>query len=170
MTTSEPETPPRSDYPLRFKEPAVIWASLFGVGFIRAAPGTWGTLAAALIWWLLLAPLPGWLQLAVAFLYFFTGWWASAIITRRYAVEDAQQIVADEVAGVWIALSFAPVDLLWIVGVVVAFRVLDILKPGPIGWLDKNVKGGLGVMLDDVLAGAVVLAGVVALQLVIQVA
>ena len=88
--------------------------------------------------------------------YFISGWVCSTLVTRTFGVDDASEIVADEVAGMWLALAFLP-TLWWLVLLAFAlFRLLDILKPGPIGWLDREVKGGLGVMLDDLLAGAVV--------------
>ena len=92
-------------------------------------------------------------------MYFFSGWWCSYLIARRYGVDDAGQIVADEVVGMWLALALLPA-IWWLAALAfMLFRWLDIAKPGPIGWLDREVKGGLGVMLDDVAAGAV--AGIV---------
>lgn len=96
------------------------------------------------------------MQLVIVAAYFVLGWWVSERITRRYAVSDAPEIVADEVAGMWLALVFAPQSVLWVGIGILAFRILDIAKPGPIGWLDRNLKGGLGVMLDDMLAGLLV--------------
>ena len=113
---------------------------------------------AVVFWWFILAGLPWFIQLLIVALYFASGWLASAIVARRYQVDDASEIVADEVAGMWLALIFVP-QIWW--GALLAFglfRCLDILKPGPIGWLDRNVHGGLGVMLDDLLAGAVIAA------------
>ena len=82
-----------------------------------------------------------------------TAWWASAVVCTRFEVDDAPQIVADEVVGMWLALAFCP-RLWWLVLLAfLLFRLLDVVKPGPIGWLDREVHGGLGVMLDDVLAG-----------------
>lgn len=143
---------------LSWRDPDVLWASLLGVGFAPRAPGTWGTFAAAVLWWYLLAPLAWWIQVAVIVVYFVTGWWASERITKRYGVSDAPEIVADEVAGMWLALLFAPQSVLWVGIGILVFRMLDIAKPGPIGWLDHNLKGGLGVMLDDMLAGLLVCA------------
>ncbi len=131
----------------------VLWASAFGIGFLKPAPGSWGSAAAAVVWWLLLSGLPAAWQALICLLYFISAWWVSSRICRRYRVDDAPQIVADEVVGMWLALLFIEPNV-WLAAAALAlFRYLDIRKPGPIGWLDREVKGGLGVMLDDVLAG-----------------
>jgi len=136
--------------------PAVAWASVLGLGFISPAPGTWGSGAAVIFWWFVLAPLSEEVQLLVCALYFVSAWWASTVVARRFEVEDAPQIVADEVVGMWLSLMLLP-QIWWLALLAFGlFRGLDILKPGPIGWLDREVKGGLGVVLDDVLAGLIV--------------
>ena len=73
-------------------------------------------------------------------------------------VSDHGAIVWDEFVGFWIAMLFAPQGLVWVLYGFLLFRLFDIWKPWPIGWADKKVKGGLGVMLDDVLAGFMALA------------
>lgn len=134
----------------------MLWASGLGLGFLRPAPGTWGSAGAVVVWWLFLAEFDPLIQLFICAAYFVSGWVCSTLIARTFGVDDASEIVADEVAGMWLALAFLP-TLWWLVLLAFAlFRLLDILKPGPIGWLDREVKGGLGVMLDDLLAGAVV--------------
>ncbi len=139
--------------PKALANPAVLWASFFGVGFLRPAPGTWGSIAALLCWWFVLADLPVQVQLGIVVLYSLSGWWVSSLVCRRYQLQDAPEIVADEVAGMWLALAFLPA-LPWVgLAVLLLFRLLDIAKPGPIGWLDRTVKSGLGVMLDDLVAG-----------------
>jgi phosphatidylglycerophosphatase A len=146
--------------PLNPFHPAVLWGSVFGIGFAPRAPGTFGSLAALLVWWFFLSHLLWQVQIGIVALYFFASWWSAAAISRIYNTQDAQQIVSDEVAGMWLALIWVP--RLWWLGIIVfvLFRLLDILKPGPIGWLDRNVHGGLGVMLDDLLAGAVLASAV----------
>jgi phosphatidylglycerophosphatase A len=138
-------------------------ATFGGVGHLRPAPGTWGSLAALPVAWALYAlggvPLFG---LAIL-LVFGLGWWATALETRGKDDHDPSEIVIDEVAGQWIALlpvmigashSGAGVLALWPgwVTAFVAFRLFDIAKPGPVGWADRQ-HGPLGVMLDDVIAG-----------------
>ncbi|MCP9482082.1 phosphatidylglycerophosphatase A [Shimia sp. CNT1-13L.2] len=138
-------------------------ATVFGVGHLRPAPGTWGSFAAVLMA-LGLHYIGGFPLLATAsVLVFFIGWWATAEATRGKDDHDPSEIVIDEVAGQWIGLlvvSFgawhAGLDPLllypgWIAGFVL-FRLLDITKPGPIGWADRR-GDALGVMLDDVIAG-----------------
>ncbi|XOV83587.1 MAG: phosphatidylglycerophosphatase A [bacterium] len=138
------------------RHPEVLWASGLGLGFCKPAPGTWGSVGAIVVWWLFLADFDPLIQVLICIAYFISGWVCSTLVTRNFGVDDAAEIVADEVAGMWLAVAFLP-RLWWLILLAfVLFRLLDILKPGPIGWLDREVKGGLGVMLDDLLAGAVV--------------
>ena len=125
------------------------------MGFLPKAPGTWGSIGAVLVWWWLLAPLSTEIQLLICAGYFLTGWWCSSRVANLLGVEDAGEIVADEIAGMWLALVLLPA-LWWLVLLAFGmFRWLDIAKPGPVGCLDREVKGGLGVMLDDLLAGMI---------------
>lgn len=124
----------------------------FGSGLIRKAPGTWGTLAALpfiFLWQFL--PWPAYLLLLL--LSFLLGVYVCESATRKLGVHDHGGIVWDEFVGLW--LTFFMVDLSWqsIAMGFVLFRFFDILKPFPIKWLDKKVKGGFGIMIDDVLAG-----------------
>ena len=66
---------------------------------------------------------------------------------------DPGPVVVDEVAGQWLTLAIVPLDAIWFVAGFCAFRLFDIVKPWPVGWLDRRVKGGFGVMLDDIAAG-----------------
>ncbi|MEE2782319.1 MAG: phosphatidylglycerophosphatase A [Pseudomonadota bacterium] len=140
------------------RDPAVFWASGLGVGFARPAPGTWGSIFAVAIWWLLLSELGVAAQAAVIAIYLVSAVVACQRVCTRYGVDDASEMVADEVVGMWIALLTAP-KVWWICLVALAlFRLMDVLKPGPVGWLDSRIKGGIGVILDDVVAGAFVCA------------
>ena len=82
----------------------------------------------------------------------------SILLYRSYAetvaVEDPSEVVADEFAGMWLALIFMPKEIASVVAAFLVFRLLDIGKPFFIGWIDKNVHGGFGVMADDLAAGA----------------
>lgn len=131
-------------------------ASLGGIGFLRPAPGTWGSLAV-----LPLALLPSWALLLAALLFTGLGYWA---LTRLPETgEDPGWVVIDEAAGQCLALAAAGG---WL-GVLLAFalfRLFDITKPGPVGWADRR-KGPFGVMADDVLAGALAAAIILALAL-----
>lgn len=143
-------------------------ATVGGIGRIGFAPGTFGSLAAAALVWLVSWSMPGTMPgrsvpFALAVLTFVIGWWASAIYVRGSRSADPSEIVIDEVAGQSLTLVFAPapLELGWIAGGFVAFRFFDILKPWPIGLAERTLTGGLGVMADDILAAAY--AGVVLL-------
>ena len=133
--------------------PSVLWLTFGGAGLLRPAPGTWGSLAALAVWWWGLSDLPVFVQVAVTLTYALISWWVCASFLRRSQLHDEPQIVADEVAGLWLALAMVPA-VWWLAGLVFAvFRVLDITKPSIIGWCDRSLKGALGVMADDLVAG-----------------
>ena len=137
---------------LSFTDPAIWIATWFGSGLIRPMPGTWGTLAALPFAYLLLVLHP-WALLLAVLLILPLSLWAAERFTATVKDKDSSMIVVDEVIGVWIALL--PVDpslSSFAIGFCV-FRFFDIVKPWPISWLDKNVKGAPGVMADDMLAG-----------------
>lgn len=137
------------------RHPDVVWACAFGLGFLRPAPGTWGSAGALVVWWLWLSALSPWQQGLIVVVYFLTGWWCSERVSARHQINDASEIVADEVAGMWLALILMP-KVWWVaLSAFALFRLLDVAKPGPIGWLDREVGGGLGVMADDLLAGLI---------------
>ena len=132
---------------------ASVLATWFGAGTLRPAPGTWGSLAAALLAWPILAWLGHWWLLAAALAVFALGVWASRLHAERLGQSDPGSIVIDEVAGQWIALLLAcPAWHHLLIGFV-AFRLFDIVKPWPVSWADRRLKGGFGIMADDVLAG-----------------
>ncbi|TCS38249.1 phosphatidylglycerophosphatase A family protein [Reinekea marinisedimentorum] len=124
----------------------------FGSGAAPKAPGTFGTLAAIPVY-LLLAQLPLWPYLAVIVLSFLLGVYLCGQTSKDMGVHDHGGIVWDEFVGYWITMIALPFHWAWIVAGFVLFRLFDILKPFPIGWLDKRVHGGLGIMIDDVIAG-----------------
>jgi len=139
-------------------------ATIGGVGNLRPAPGTWGSLAALPLAWLihLIGGFP--LLLLACALLFALGWWATAQVIRDQADHDPSYVVVDEVVGQWIALM--PLSLTaWRMGIdliqlwpgliagFVLFRGFDIFKPGPVGLADRR-GDAFGVMLDDVIAGA----------------
>lgn len=138
------------------RDPLLLAACGFGAGLVPRAPGTAGTVLAALLWLALFRPLPWWLQLAFVAASLAFGLWLCSIATRKLAgVHDHQAIVWDEFAGVWLAIWLAPPGWAGFVLAVVLFRVLDIAKPWPVSLADRRVGGGLGIMLDDVLAGLI---------------
>ena len=144
------------------KNPEVLLVCGFGSGFLPKAPGTWGSVVGLLVWWWLLAPLDWLVQLGVAAATFVLGCWVVERVTRRYKCHDDPAIVIDEIVGIWIALL--GIGQSWILALAgfVLFRLLDIAKPWPIGLADRQVPGGFGVMLDDLVAGVLV---VIVLQL-----
>ena len=81
------------------------------------------------------------------------GIWVAHLFNKRTATEDSGPIVIDEVAGQWLTLLLVPADIVYYAIGFVLFRIADIVKPWPISWVERRVKGGLGVMLDDILAG-----------------
>lgn len=132
--------------------PARLVAIGFGSGLVPRAPGTAGTLTAIPLV-LLTAALPLWGYLILITGLFLIGIWVCRETTRYLGVHDHPVIVWDEVVGYMIAMIGAPLTWPVIVTGFVLFRVFDILKPWPIGWLDRRAKGGFGVMIDDVMAG-----------------
>jgi phosphatidylglycerophosphatase A len=135
--------------------PAGWIATGFGSGLAPKAQGTFGSLAAIVPWLLLYTVLPVWGWLLLIAVSFGVGVWACDVAGRLIGVDDHRSLVWDEFVGQWIALL--PVLIVpgwaWIVTGFVLFRVFDVWKPWPIAWFDRRVKGGLGVMLDDVIAG-----------------
>jgi phosphatidylglycerophosphatase A len=124
-----------------------------GSGLVPGAPGTAGTLIAVPLY-LLLCPLPpGW-YLGLLVLMLMAGIWACGKTERELATPDPAPIVWDEIVGFLLAMTAAPPGWPWILAGFVLFRFFDILKPWPIRVLDQRVEGGLGIMLDDLLAGA----------------
>ena len=158
----------------RWTHPAFWIATGFGSGLIRPAPGTWGSLAALFI------ALPrlgqdnsGQILLLMATVAFIVGVYVSNAWEKHVGTQDDGRIVIDEFAGMWIAMLpltlpgfYTPTNLLLSF---ILFRLFDIWKPWPIGLLDKNVKGGLGVMIDDVVAGIFAAVGLLLLILFITV-
>ena len=145
--------------------PAGWIACGLGSGLAPVAQGTFGSLAAILPW-LALRHLAVPLYLLVLVLAFVLGTWACSVAGRALGVDDHRSLVWDEFVGQWLALLplLAVPAPWWMVALGFAlFRLFDVWKPWPIGWLDGHLKGGLGVMVDDVVAGvyaAIVLAGI----------
>lgn len=135
-----------------FSTPAHIVATFFGAGVLRPAPGTWGTLAGALVYALLAGAVPPPAWAAAAAVLFILGVWASGRTAEDLGVADHGGIVVDEVAAIWLVCAFVPQEPLWWAAAFAAFRVFDILKIWPGSWLDRHVKGGFGVMVDDLAA------------------
>jgi phosphatidylglycerophosphatase A len=160
----------RPNLPLR--HPAMLIATWFGAGLSPIAPGSCGSLVALPIGWAIRA-VSGTLGLAAALVLIIAiGCWAAGAVAKAGGVQDPANVVVDEVAGQWLVLLFAPLDpLVWGFAFLV-FRIFDIWKPWPVRWADRHLKGGLGIMLDDILAAGyavLVLAAVLAIAGVLRV-
>lgn len=131
-----------------------LLATVGGLGYLPLAPGTWGSLAGLplAVWQASLSP-GGALAFALSFTVVSIG--VSHAAERAFGTHDASHVVIDEVAGILWTFLWVPLSPLWLAVGFGLFRFFDALKPGPIGWLDRRVSGGLGVVLDDVAAGVV---------------
>ncbi|MBL8517984.1 MAG: phosphatidylglycerophosphatase A [Betaproteobacteria bacterium] len=141
------------DAPFLVSHPAHFIALGGGAGLVPKAPGTFGTLLGFPLAWASLQ-MPGWaawLSVGAAFLL---GVWACERCGRDLGVADHGAMVWDEVVAMWGVLLLVPLSWVSWLAAFALFRFFDIAKPFPIGWLDRKVKGGLGVMLDDALAAA----------------
>ncbi len=139
------------------KDPVVFVAMGLGSGLSPKAPGTAGTL--------LTVPLVYFLQqqtfLVYALVTLFvlaTGSWVCGYAAKKLKVHDHSGIVYDEVAGFLITMMFVPAGWYWMLAGFALFRFFDAAKPWPISWFDKNIHGGFGIMLDDVIAGVISLS------------
>ena len=135
-----------------WRHPVYFLAFGFGSGAVPKAPGTAGTLVAVGIY-LLLPPLSALVYGLMLLLTFVLGVYLCGKTAADLGVHDHGGIVWDEFVGYWITMFMAPAGWLWVLLGFGLFRLLDIVKPWPISWVDKELKGGLGIMLDDVLAG-----------------
>jgi phosphatidylglycerophosphatase A len=129
-----------------------VLGTWFGAGLLPVMPGTWGSLAALPCAWAIRS-LSGVAGLAIAAaIIFAVGCWAAATIAKASGIKDPGAIVIDEVAAQWLVLLPAPLDPLSYAAAFLLFRIFDIWKPWPVRWADRHIHGGLGIMLDDVLA------------------
>lgn len=154
--------------PQVFKNPIHFLAFGFGSGLSPKAPGTVGTIMAVLIYLVIVQYLWLYTYLALVLVAFVVGIYLCGKTAQDMGEHDHGGIVWDEFVGYWITMFMVPVTWYWVLAGFALFRFFDILKPFPIGWLDKKVHGGLGIMLDDLVAGlyaliilqvAIVLAG-----------
>lgn len=131
--------------------PCYFFAFGFGSGLLPYAPGTWGTLVAVPIY-LIMQHLSWQLYAAILLFLIVIGVWFCEVTERALGVHDYSGIVWDEVCGYLLTMFVAPEGFIWVIIGFFLFRLFDIWKPWPVGWVDKVVGGGLGVMLDDVVA------------------
>ena len=130
----------------------ILLAQGLGVGRIPVAPGTFGTLAGLPIVWVLwnFHPL---IHVAITGLFIAFSIWIAGRAARFQGTHDDPKIVIDEIAGIMVALAWVPPSAIALAAGFILFRLLDIIKPPPINWVDRRVKGGLGIVLDDLIAG-----------------
>lgn len=133
--------------------PATLVATWFGSGLLSKAPGTWGSLAALPFAWAIAWIGGPWLLAAAVVAVFIVGLWASHVYAKALGAADPGCVVVDEVAGQWLALLPVALAGAYYPLAFIAFRFFDILKPWPVSWLDKRVKGAFGIMADDIMAG-----------------
>ncbi|MEM7208300.1 MAG: phosphatidylglycerophosphatase A [Pseudomonadota bacterium] len=140
-----------------FAHPLHIPALGFGAGLSPIAPGTFGTLIAVPICSACAYFLGEYFVLAVV-MGFFAGVSICGKTARNLDCHDHGGIVWDEIIGFAVTILWLPLTWTWMLAAFLLFRFFDIVKPWPIGWLDKRIHGGLGIMLDDVIAGAMACA------------
>jgi phosphatidylglycerophosphatase A len=155
-TNHDPQPRPAPGVVLR--DPVHVLAFGFGTGLAPRAPGTFGTLVGVPIAFALALIAP-WAHAVAVISIGAVGVWICGASAARLAIHDYPGIVFDEIAGFVVAMALNPFSWAGVAAVFVLFRAFDIAKPWPIGWLDKHITGGLGIMVDDVGAGIV--AGIV---------
>lgn len=132
---------------------AISVGTALGVGLVPFAPGTLGSLVPGLPLAWLLGGLGIWAILAGALVLFLAGWWAAGACEEIYGRRDPPCVVIDEVLGMLVAVAGLDPDWRALLLGFIFFRIADIWKPWPCRLVDRKVKGGLGIVLDDVLAG-----------------
>ena len=135
-----------------YKDPIHILAIGFGSGLISKAPGTVGTFMALILFFFIsqLSPIAFWLFIIISTVL---GIWICDKASKDTNTKDDPRIVWDEFCGLWLALGLLEYNTINIILGFILFRAFDIIKPWPIAFFDKKVKGGLGIMLDDIIAG-----------------
>ena len=149
----------------QLNKPSHLFATFFGIGLLKPAPGTWGSLAGVLLWYFLDFLHSYTYIILPAFILF--SWLVCIKADQDSESKDNSFIVIDEVAGMIVALSLISHDVILYLFAFLLFRLFDIFKPWPISWVDKNIKGGLGILLDDLIAGFA--AGVIILAIFINI-
>lgn len=134
------------------KNPIHLLALGFGTGYAPKMPGTIGTLV-GILFYLPMIYLSWPIYTGVTIVLFLLGIWLCEVTAGHLGVHDHGGIVWDEIVGFLITMTAVPSDWRFVVLGFVLFRLFDIWKPWPISWLDSKVTGGLGIMMDDVLAG-----------------
>ena len=134
-------------------QPAVFAATLGGIGWLPWAPGTWGSVLGLVVGWVLNDAFEGISLLIFCSVFFLSGIWACARYSLLTNTSDSSDCVIDEFVGQLLVVCLIPQDVISYILAFAFFRFFDIVKLWPTGWIDKNVSGGLGIMLDDLAAG-----------------
>lgn len=135
-----------------YSHPAHFIAFGFGAGLAPFAPGTFGTLLAVPLWWLLGHGYSAVALITLIAFLFMVGVWACGETGRRLGVPDHQGMVWDEVVAFLLVLAIVPAEPGWQLAAFVLFRLFDIVKPPPIRYFERRYRTGFGVMFDDLLA------------------
>ena len=143
---------------LDLRKPSHLLAFGFGSGLAPVAPGTAGTLV-GIPFFMLLSQLPLAAYLLLTLVMFVIGVRVCDVCSRDLGVHDHGGIVWDEIVGYLVTMIAVPFAWQWILSGFLLFRLFDIFKPWPIRWFDRRVKGGFGIMVDDLIAGLFALAG-----------
>lgn len=133
-----------------------ILSTVFYIGRLPFAPGTWASLSAMLAWYYLRFYVEGSFFLYGSLVLFFIGVAVSTIHSENLNKDDPSEIVIDEWVGQWLSLWILPHSFMWGLVAFLMFRIFDILKPGPVQMMD-DIKSGIGIMMDDVIAGILAL-------------
>ena len=152
MANSQSDSQSKVTHNELFAHPANFLALGFGAGLAPFAPGTVGSLV-ALPMFLAMPKVNIFFYIGIVVLLFLIGLWCCSVSADLLGVHDHPAIVWDEIVGMLIALFMVPPSLVYVLLAFLLFRFFDILKPWPIGWVDRRVDRGMGIMMDDVLAG-----------------
>lgn len=158
ITILTKQTDYRPDWRFTLSHPAHFLGLGLGSGLSPKAPGTAGTLLALPLYWGAMQFLP---LLALALLViplYFVGVWACHKSALDMGVHDHGSIVIDEIVAMWLVLTVTPLTCMGWLSAFVLFRLFDVWKPWPIRWLDARIHGGMGIMLDDLVAAAFAMA------------
>jgi phosphatidylglycerophosphatase A len=134
-----------------WRNPVHFIAFGFGSGTLPKMPGTWGTVVAIPIY-LLMINLPLWGYLALTAFLILISFFICGKTARDIGVHDHPGIVLDEIVGYLLTMVLVPVGWFWVIAGFILFRVFDIWKPFPIRWVDSKVGGGVGIVVDDLIA------------------
>lgn len=130
----------------------IKYLATLGLGLLPKAPGTWGTLAGIPVFWLT-SEYSQQDKIIVLIALFLLGWLVCIAYTEQVARHDAPEVVIDEVVGYYITSMWFSFNLYTVLLTFIFFRLFDIFKPWPISWIDRRMYSGLGMMLDDAVAG-----------------